>query len=255
MGRVEGKTAIVTGAARGIGEATARLLVAEAGSVLLCDVLDERGEAVAAELGPQAAYAHLDVTDPSDWQKAVAVACERFGQLDVLVNNAGIARPAAIEDSSREDYHATVAVNLTGVWLGLRAAIAALRAAGGGSIVNISSAAGMMSSPGNGAYAATKWAVRGLTKTAAVEFGPDGVRVNSVHPGLTNTDLAVVLGITDGGVEYGKTWSPLGRMGRPQDIANIVLFLASDESAHCTGGEFIVDGGVILGPGRRRDQQ
>lgn len=255
MGRVEGKTAIVTGAAKGIGAATARLLVAEAGNVLVCDVLDERGEAVAAELGPQAAYAHLDVTSPSDWQKAVALAGERFGQLDVLVNNAGIAIPGTIEDSPLEDYYQTVAVNQTGVWLGLRAAIPALRAAGGGSIVNISSTAAMVSSPENGAYAATKWAVRGLTKTAATEFGRDGVRVNSVHPGLTNTDLAPVLGFEDGGIEYGKTWSPLGRMGQPQDVANVVLFLASDESAHCTGGEFIVDGGVLVGPGRRRNLQ
>jgi 3alpha(or 20beta)-hydroxysteroid dehydrogenase len=245
----------VTGAAKGIGAATARLLVAEAGNVLVCDVLDERGEAVAAELGPQAAYAHLDVTSPSDWQKAVALAGERFGQLDVLVNNAGIAIPGTIEDSPLEDYYQTVAVNQTGVWLGLRAAIPALRAAGGGSIVNISSTAGMVSSPENGAYAATKWAVRGLTKTAATEFGRDGVRVNSVHPGLTNTDLAPVLGFEDGGIEYGKTWSPLGRMGQPQDVANVVLFLASDESAHCTGGEFIVDGGVLVGPGRRRNLQ
>jgi 3alpha(or 20beta)-hydroxysteroid dehydrogenase len=241
--RLEGKTAIVTGSARGIGRATARLFVDEGANVLLCDVRDSDGEAVADELGLSAAYVHLDVTDERQWAAAVATAEERFGGLHVLVNNAGIARPGPIESSPIEDYHDTVAVNQTGVWLGIRAVASALRAAGGGSIVNISSAAGLGASAGLAAYGMTKWAVRGLTKTAAGELAHDGIRVNSVHPGLIETDMLADAGIPSEAAMV----SPFGRMGSPEEVARLVLFLASDDSSYCTGSEFSVDGGIFTG--------
>jgi 3alpha(or 20beta)-hydroxysteroid dehydrogenase len=243
MERLQYKTAIVTGSARGMGEVEARLFVAEGANVLLCDVRDEQGKAVAAELGGAAAYAHLDVSDEAQWAAAVATAQARFGQLDVLVNNAGVALPGSLLGSSMADYHRTVAVNQTGVWLGIRAAAPALRAAGGGSIVNISSAAGLGSSPGLAAYGMTKWAIRGLTKTAAGELAADGVRVNSVHPGLIATEMLADAGIPP----ESAIVSPLGRFGTAADVAHLVLFLASEESAYCTGGEYSVDGGIFTG--------
>lgn len=247
MGRLDGKVAVVTGSARGIGEAGARLSVAEGAKVLLCDVLDELGEAVAADLGTSAGYTHLDVSDHDQWAAAVALAQDRFGRLDILVNNAGIVRPGTIESLPLEDYHRTVAVNQTGVWLGIQAAAPALRAAGGGSIVNTSSAAGYTAAPGIAAYGVTKWAVRGMTKTAAIELAPDRIRVNSVHPGLIATDMSRDIGLPDKGVEMGARWAPMGRVGTVDDVARLVLFLASDDSSYCTGSEFVVDGGMLCG--------
>jgi 3alpha(or 20beta)-hydroxysteroid dehydrogenase len=216
--------------------------------VLLCDVRDELGESVAADLGASAAFTHLDVTDEAQWAAAVALAQERFGKVDVLVNNAGILHQGTIEHGSLDDYHRTVAVNQTGTFLGIRAAAPALRAAGGGSIVNISSTAGLDGNAGLGAYGVTKWAVRGLTKTAALELAPDGIRVNSVHPGVISTDMLLAAGMPDKGVEVGARGAPAGRAGTAEDVARMVLFLASDESAYCTGGEFLVDGGIMAGP-------
>jgi 3alpha(or 20beta)-hydroxysteroid dehydrogenase len=247
MARLEGKTAIITGAARGQGEAEARLFVAEGANVLLCDVRDELGEAVAADLGASAAFTHLDVSDEAQWKAAVALAQERFGKVNVLVNNAGIIHQGTIESSPMDEYHRTIAVNQTGTWLGIRTAAPALRAAGGGAIVNISSTGALEGYATLGAYVASKWAVRGLTKTAALELAPDGIRVNSVHPGVIATDMQIDAGSPDMGAAWGGM-QPAGRAGTPQDVARLVLFLASDESDYCTGSEFLVDGGMLAGP-------
>ncbi len=253
MGKLDGRTAMITGSARGMGAGEARLFIAEGANVLICDVLDELGEVLAQELGAAAMYVHLDVSDEAQWAAAVERGQGRFGRLDVLVNNAGIAFPATIEDTPLEQYQRVVAVNLTGVWLGLRAAAPALRAAGGGSIVNMSSSAGLTASPGLAAYGATKWAVRGLTKTAAAEFSAYGIRVNSVHPGLISTDMTTAMGLQDMGVELGAALSALGRVGTVEDVAGLVLFLACDDSAYCTGGEFLIDGGMLLAGRPRAD--
>jgi 3alpha(or 20beta)-hydroxysteroid dehydrogenase len=243
VGKLDGKIAIVTGSARGMGEAEARLFVAEGAHVVVCDVRDEAGSAVAASLGDAAMFVHLDVSDEAQWTTAVDRTLERFGRLDILVNNAGIALPGSILDSTLEDYHRTVAVNQTGVWLGLRAAAPAMRVSGGGSIVNISSAAGLGASVGLAAYGTTKWAVRGLTKTAAGELAHSGIRVNSVHPGVIETDM-----LDDASIpREAALHSPLGRLGSADDVARLVLFLASDDSAYCTGSEFSVDGGIFTG--------
>lgn len=241
MGQLAGRTALVTGAARGQGACEARLFVEEGANVLLCDVLDELGEAEAAALGDKAAYLHLDVREPADWDRAVAFAGERFGGLDILVNNAAIIRPGAIEDQSLEDFMAVVSVNQVGCWLGMKAAVPALRRAGGGSIVNISSVGGSVGVAGVAAYSGTKWAVRGMTKCAALELASDGIRVNSVHPGSIDTQM-----LDDAGTRE-SLGIPLGRLGESEDVARLVLFLASDASSYCTGAEFVVDGGLMSG--------
>jgi 3alpha(or 20beta)-hydroxysteroid dehydrogenase len=245
MGRVDGKTVMITGASRGIGAAAARLLVREGANVVVCDVRDGQGEIIADELGESALYAHLDVSDEGEWGAVVADARARFGKLDALVNNAAAPNDyRGILDSALADYQRMVAVNQTGVWLGIRSVTPALSAAGGGSIVNISSAAGMGASAGSAAYGVTKWAVRGMTKIAALDLAPLGIRVNSVHPGLIVTERT-----TEAGFPVDTPVSPLRRVGVPDDIASLILFLASDESAFCTGSEFVADGGFLLSPG------
>jgi 3alpha(or 20beta)-hydroxysteroid dehydrogenase len=241
MGRLDGKVALITGAARGQGAAEARLFVAEGAKVLLTDLLDDDGRALADELGDAARYRHHDVSSPDDWAAAVDEAVSAFGTLDVLVNNAGIHSVVPIEDETFERFQQIIAVNLYGTWHGMRAALPALRAAGGGSIVNISSLAGMKGFPGHGSYGASKWAVRGLTKTAAREFGHDGIRVNSVHPGAIATDLLPEASRAEG--TFGAL--PVGRAGQAEEVANLVLFLASDESSYITGSEHVIDGGSI----------
>lgn len=243
MGRLEGKVAIITGAARGQGEAEARLFVAEGARVLLADIRDEEGEAVAADLGDAAAYVHLDVTDAAQWEAAVAHAEERFGPVSVLVNNAGILHFAAIDRTDPEDFERVLRVNVHGVFLGIRAVTPSMVRAGGGSIVNISSTAGLQGLPSLGAYVASKWAVRGLTKTAAMDLGPKGIRVNSVHPG--GIDTPMVAGTPADAPFYKRL--PVPRMGRPEEAARAVLFLASDESSYVTGAELAVDGGATCG--------
>jgi 3alpha(or 20beta)-hydroxysteroid dehydrogenase len=239
--RLDGKVALITGGARGQGAAEARLFVAEGAKVLVTDVLDDEGEALAEELGGAARYRHHDVASVDDWAAAVQDATSTFGKLDVLVNNAGIHSVIPIEDETFERFEKIIAVNLYGPWHGMRAALPAMRAAGGGSIVNISSLAGMKGFPGHGSYGASKWALRGLTKTAAREFGPSGIRVNSVHPGAIKTDM-----LPEGSRAEG-TFSalPIGRAGEADEIARLVLFLASDESSYITGTEHVIDGGSI----------
>jgi 3alpha(or 20beta)-hydroxysteroid dehydrogenase len=239
--RLEGKVAIITGGARGQGAAEARLFVREGAKVLVADVLDDDGEALATELGDAGRYHHLDVTDAAGWAAAVEAAEDAFGGLDVLVNNAGIHHITRIEDETLDVFERTIRVNLYGVFLGIQAVLPVMRAGGGGSIVNISSLAGMKGIPGHGAYGASKWAVRGLTKTAAAELGHDGIRVNSVHPGAIKT--AMLPDAPEGDARFAGL--PLGRPGEADEVANLVLFLASDESSYITGTEHVIDGGSI----------
>jgi 3alpha(or 20beta)-hydroxysteroid dehydrogenase len=246
MGRFDGKVAIVTGAARGQGEAEARAFAAEGAKVVLGDVLDAEGEAVAADIGAAARYVHLDVSQESDWAKAVAAALELGGRIDALVNNAAILRPAAIEDTSLDDYMAVINVNQIGCFLGMKAVFPSMRGVGGGSIVNISSIDGIGSKNGLISYSASKFAIRGMTKTAALEWGRYGIRVNSIHPGGVNTIMGNP--INDPMLEtVPYQYQAIPRIGYPPEIAAAVLFLASSESSYVTGTELVVDGGWLTG--------
>ena len=235
-----------------MGQAEARLFAAEGAKVVLGDVVNGEGKAVAEEIGADAAYVHLDVTREEDWAAAVATATDRFGRLDVLVNNAGIAESAPLADMTLDSYRRVTEVNQTGVFLGMRAAVAPMTAAGGGSILNISSIDGMVGMNNLMSYVASKWAVRGMTKAAAMELGPFGIRVNSIHPGFIltemgieeGTDPAAIHGLID---EHTTRLAPLNRSGTADDIAGLALFLASDESGYCTGSEFVADGGLTAG--------
>ncbi|MGE2834755.1 glucose 1-dehydrogenase [Mycobacterium sp. SMC-4] len=236
--RLAGKVALVSGSARGMGASHVRTLAAHGARVVGGDILDAEGQQIADELGDAARYVHLDVTRPEDWAAAVELAVTEFGRLDVLVNNAGILTIGTVEDYDLNEWHRSLDINLTGVFLGIRAATPAMKAVGGGSIINISSIEGMAGTMACHGYTATKWAVRGLTKSTALELGPFGIRVNSIHPGLIKTPMA--------------DWVPedifhtaLGRIGRPGDVSNLVVYLASDESAYSTGSEFVVDGGTL----------
>ncbi|MET7899776.1 glucose 1-dehydrogenase [Streptomyces mirabilis] len=241
-GRVRGKVALVSGAARGMGAAHVRRLVEEGARVVVADLLDKEGEALVAELGDAARYVHLDVTDYDAWQAAVHTAVETFGGLDVLVNNAGIAHGAPIEDYSFDAWHSILAVNLTGTFYGIKAAIVPLRTGGRGSIVNISSTAGMKAYGNMAGYTASKFGVRGLTKAAALDLGRYGIRVNSVHPGVIRTPMTEGVTVQD--------HLALGRLGEPEELAEVVVFLASDESSFATGTEFVFDGGETAGQAR-----
>lgn len=248
MGSLDGKVAVVTGAARGQGEAEARRFAAEGAAVVVTDVLDEQGAAVASSLGERAAYVRLDVTDEDDWKRAIGQAEARFGPVSVLVNNAGIARGAPLASTSLDDYMAVVNVNQVGVFLGMREVVPSMTRAGGGSIVNVSSVDGMTGMAFVVAYVASKFAVRGMTKVAALELGSLGIRVNSIHPGGVDTPMLRPDGVErDLGGLFARV--PLGRIGTPDDIAALAVFLASDESAYCTGAEFVIDGGLTAGFG------
>ena len=238
MGRVEGKVALVTGAARGIGAAVAVQLVEEGARVMLADVLPETD--IRPVLGGHAERVHLDVTDAGGWARAVAAAEEAFGGLDVLVNNAGIVDFGGVADCSRESWDRVLAVDLTGVFLGIQAAVPAMRARGGGSVVNISSTAGLRGYERVAAYTAAKFGVRGLTKAAALDLAADGIRVNSVHPGFITTPMTE-------GLSPDVDHVALARAGRPEEVAAMVLYLASEESAFVTGAEFVIDGGETAG--------
>jgi 3alpha(or 20beta)-hydroxysteroid dehydrogenase len=241
MERFRGKTAIISGGARGMGASHSRAIVAEGGNVIIADVLDVEGEELALELGEAASFAHLDVTDPHAWAAAVALAEETYGPVSVLVNNAGVLAQGPLVDGSPEEFRRVLDINLTGVYLGMRATVPSMRKAGGGSIVNISSTAGLIGYAYLGAYVASKWAVRGLTKAAALELGPDNIRVNSIHPGPIRTPMTAEIGddVTEG--------QPIARFGEPEEVTRMVCFLASDDASYSTGSEFIVDGGQVTG--------
>jgi 3alpha(or 20beta)-hydroxysteroid dehydrogenase len=243
MGRLDGKVAFITGGARGQGAAEGRLFAAEGARVVLADVLDDEGEKVAAEIGDAARYVHLDVTDEAGWDEAVAFAEDAFGPITVLVNNAGILLFQSIEKTSLADFERIMAVNVTGVFLGMKAVAPSMERAGGGAIVNISSTAGLTGLPYLGAYVASKWAVRGLTKTAAIDLGRKGIRVNSVHPG--GIDTPMVAGTTADAPFYKRL--PVPRMGSAEESARAVLFLVSDEASYIAGAELAVDGGATCG--------
>jgi len=254
-GRVEGKVAIVTGSARGTGEATARLLAAEGARVVVADVLEEQGAAVAKDLGDAAVFEPLDVTSEADWQRVVDATEARWGRLDVLVNNAAVLHMATIEDTSLDDYQRVVGVNQVGTFLGIRTAAAAMRRVGRGSIVNISSIDGVSAKNSLIAYSASKWAVRGMTRVAALELGQQGIRVNAVCPEAGSGDM--MRPFIPEGVDPELAASFQQRTLKPQmkrsiaekigDVAKLVLFLASDESASCTGTDFVIDGGKLAG--------
>jgi 3alpha(or 20beta)-hydroxysteroid dehydrogenase len=245
VGRLNGKVAVITGAARGQREAEARMFVREGANVILTDILEE-GEKVAAELGDDAVFVRHDVSQEQDWVDVMAAAAT-FGSLDVLVNNASIPFFKPIVDTTVEEYLHVVNVNQVGTFLGIKAAIAPMMEAGGGSIINVSSIDGLGSKNSLIAYSASKFAIRGMTKTAALELGVHGIRVNSLHPGGVNTFMT---NPTEEPEDVVNTWFhnvALGRVGRPEELASMALFLASDESSYCTGAEFVVDGGWTCG--------
>ncbi|MGW3544252.1 glucose 1-dehydrogenase [Nocardia niigatensis] len=238
MGRVDSKVALISGGARGMGAAHAEILVAEGAKVVIGDILDDEGKALAESLGPAARYVHLDVIEPAHWEAAVNEAVEAFGKLDVLVNNAGIVNGGPLGKFDLGKWRHIIDVNLTGTFLGMRAVVEPMTAAGGGSIINVSSIEGLRGAPWAHGYVASKWAVRGLAKSAALELAPHNIRVNSLHPGLIRTPMTE--NIPDDLVTI-----PLGRPAQPAEVATFVLFLASDESAYATGSEFVVDGGLV----------
>ena len=243
-GRLTGKVALISGGARGQGAAEARLFVKEGAAVVLGDILVKEGQKVAADLraqGGQATFVTLDVTQEQDWRQAVETAMQTHGKLSILINNAGIFPIEGVEATNMELWNRVVAINQTGVWLGMKAAIPAMRRGGGGAIVNISSVAGLIGSGMATAYHGTKGAVRLLTKTAAIEYAKENIRINSVHPGGVDT---VMLDVLNPEGKQGATRAhPLGRLATPLDVAYGVLYLASDEASFVTGAELVIDGG------------
>jgi len=245
--RLDGKVALISGGARGMGAAEAKLFASEGAKVVIGDVLEEAGrqtEAQIAEAGGEALFVPLDVTNEDDWNRAVSAAVERFGKLDILVNNAGIWNGDSVESESEQNWDRVMDINAKGVFLGTKAAIPAMREAGGGSIVNISSVAGIIGSRGATSYNASKGAVRILTKSTAVQCAAEGIRCNSVHPGPIQTDMLDMVYPDEETRETRRSAVPLGRTGEMADVAYGVLFLASDEASYMTGSELVIDGGV-----------
>jgi 3alpha(or 20beta)-hydroxysteroid dehydrogenase len=248
MGLLDGKIALITGGARGMGAAHVRLFLEEGARVVFGDVLDEEGKALAEETG--ATYVHHDVRSPAEWERAVATAVEVHGKLDVLVNNAGILKFRRIADMSPEDFDRVIGVNLKGAWLGIKSVIEPMKAAGRGAIVNISSIEGFVGAEGLSAYAASKFGIRGITKSAARELAKFKIRVNSVHPGAIDTAMAMdpdIMKEVDADA-FVKSMV-IKRFAKPVEVSHVVAFLASDRASYCTGSEFTVDGGLLTGAG------
>lgn len=248
MCRLSGKVAVITGAAQGMGEAHARVFIREGASVILTDVNQAKGEALARKLGDKAMFITHDVASAADWATVIALGEAQFGRVTVLVNNAGVIGPVQnLLSFSEDDFLKVCAINQLGVFLGMKAVLPSMIASGGGSIVNISSIAGMLGTreSSNAAYCASKWAVRGMSKLIAAQHGKDGIRVNSVHPGYILTPMMVAATDAEGGGAAEAI--PLGRMAQPEEVSNVVLFLASDEASFVSGAEHVVDGAMIAG--------
>ncbi len=241
MNRLDRKVALITGGARGMGAAEASLFVSAGAQVFITDVDEAEGIEVASRLGEACEFIRQDVASETDWSRVVESVTRHHGRIDVLVNNAGIFRLLGLGDTSLEVWDQLVAVNQTGVFLGMRSVAPVMKKNGAGSIINLSSIAGLAAAPRAHAYSATKWAVRGMTKSAAAELAPFGIRVNSVHPGLIDTRMMDEIGSTP---EKLDARVPMGRRGNVDEVARMVLFLASDDASHCSGHEFVVDGAM-----------
>lgn len=238
--KLEGQVALVSGGARGMGEAHARALIADGALVVIADVLDEAGRELAEELGSNALYLHLDVTQEQSWADAIAATDAAFGPVSILVNNAGIANGAPLEQFSLDMWNAIIAVNLTGVFLGIKSVAPGMKRLGHGSIINISSVEGLRGESFLHGYVASKFAVRGLTKSASQELGAFGIRVNSVHPGFIETEMTAEFSPK-------QLQIPMHRGGKPDEVSKMIVFLASDDSSYSTGAEFVIDGGMTAG--------
>lgn len=241
MDRLKGKVAIVTGAAQGMGAAHARVFIREGARVVLTDLNEEKGQALASELGKNALFVKQNVTSETDWAEVVKATEEQFGPVDILVNNAGITMAKSLLDTSLEDYRRILDINQVSVFLGMKAVVPSMKKAGGGSIVNVSSINGLVG--GAIGYTDSKFAVRGMTKAAALECASFGIRVNSVHPGVIETPM-IMQGDTKAAVEEFAKSIPLKRLAKSEEVSSLVLYLASDESSYSTGSEFVVDGGI-----------
>jgi 3alpha(or 20beta)-hydroxysteroid dehydrogenase len=238
-GRLQEKAVIITGGASGLGAAQARLFISEGASVIIADVDEAAGSRLAEEFGPVATFARLDVREANRWDEVVATCTEKYGSVDGLVNNAGILAAHSVETASEEDYRRVIDINQIGTFLGMKAVVPQMRTSGGGSIVNVSSLAGSRGFPGIISYVASKWAVRGMTRAAALELAADNIRVNSIHPGRIETPM-----IAGQDLEAAAREVPVGRLGTPANVASLVLFLISDESSYITGAEHAIDGGA-----------
>lgn len=248
MGRLQGKTAIITGGARGMGAATSRLFVAEGANVVIADILDEEGQALASELGDAALFQHHDVSSEDSWKAVLEAAVSRFGGVQVLINNAGVLMFKSILDTSKADYERVLGINLVGSFLGVKTVGQHMIDNGvAGSIVNISSVDGMKGCNALVSYASSKWGVRGLTQVAAMEFGHRGIRVNSVHPGGVNTVMSNPFEQPKDQIDQAYRDIPLQRISEPEEVARVSLFLASDDASYVTGEEVKVDGGLLIG--------
>ncbi|HLQ83821.1 MAG TPA: glucose 1-dehydrogenase [Pseudogracilibacillus sp.] len=241
MARLDGKVTIITGSAQGMGEAHARKFIDEGAKVVITDLNEEKGQALADELGENAMFVKQNVTSEEDWKNVIEETEKKFGPVNVLVNNAGITMSKSIEETTLDDYNKIVQINQVSVFLGMRAVMPSMRKAGNGSIINISSMNGLVG--GAIGYTDTKFAVRGMTKAAAMEFSPQGVRVNSVHPGVIETPMIMQEDVKEQVEAFAKT-IPMKRIAKVEEVSNLVLFLASDDSSYSTGSEFVIDGGL-----------
>jgi len=244
--RLENKVALISGGARGMGAVEARLFASEGAKVVIADVLEDEGRRTEAEInetGGECLFVRLDVTSESDWREAVAATVARFGKLSILVNNAGIYRTNRVEETTGEEWDQVMDINAKGVFLGTKQAIPEMRKAGGGSIINISSVAGLVGSQDASAYNASKGAVRLFTKSTAIQYAKEGIRANSIHPGTIETLMTSGLLADEVHRQDRITRTPLGRLGQPEDVAYGALYLASDESSFVTGSELVIDGG------------